>query len=67
MLGNYRLERQCILACDFLSKAAVTEEFRKLKRGLPVRGHVMQLLWIISSFVHAAKEMSVTPKIYCLP
>lgn len=65
LLGDYRLHRKCILACTFLSKADVAAEFQKIKNSKPVSGHVIQLLWIISSFAHAAKDMSVIPIIYC--
>ena len=30
-----------------------------------VRGHIVQLLWILSSFIHAARESGVIPIIYC--
>lgn len=67
MLSDYSTRRQCILACNFISKKEVAAEFQKLKNGQKVRGHVIQLLWILSSFSHAAKEVSVEPKIYCQP
>lgn len=67
MLSDYSTRRQCVLACDFISKAAVEAEFQKVRLGRPVKGHVVQLLWILSSFSHAAKEVSVEPKIYCRP
>lgn len=67
LLSSYRVQRRCVLACDFLSKSEVAKEFANIKAGKKVRGHAVQLLWIISSFVHAARELSVEPKIYCLP
>lgn len=67
VLRSYRVQRRCVLACDFLSRAEIVREFEKIKAGRRVRGHVVQLLWILSSFAHATKEMSVEPRIYCLP
>jgi hypothetical protein len=67
MTSNYRLHRKCILACTFLSKRAVSRDFEKIKRGEKVRGNISQMFWIISSFAHAAKDMSVIPIIYCRP
>ena len=67
MLGNYRLVRRCILACSFLSKYMIEVEFNKIKNGQKVSGHIIQLLWIISSFIHATKEANIIPEIYCKP
>jgi hypothetical protein len=65
LLKDYKLHRKCILSCSFLSKSAVTVEFSKIQRGETVSGHVIQLLWIISSFAHAVKDMNAIPIIYC--
>ncbi len=65
LLKDYKLHRKCILSCSFLSKSAVTVEFSKIQRGESVSGHVIQLLWIISSFAHAVKDMNAIPIIYC--
>ncbi len=65
LLADYKLHRKCILSCSFISKASVELEFRKIKSGAPVSGHVIQLLWIISSFAHAVKDMNAIPIIYC--
>lgn len=65
LLKNHKLHRKCILSCGFLSKADIASEFSKLKSGLKVRGNIVQLLWILSSFSHAAKDANVIPIIYC--
>lgn len=65
LLGDYKLHRKCILCCSFISKASIETEFVKIKNGNPVSGHIIQLLWIISSFAHAAKDMNIIPIIYC--
>tara|TARA_R110002074_G_scaffold373069_1_gene548750 strand:+ start:35810 stop:37576 length:1767 start_codon:yes stop_codon:yes gene_type:complete len=65
LLKDYKLHRKCILSCSFLSKSEVTAEFSKIQRGKVVPGHIIQLLWIISSFAHAVKDMNAIPIIYC--
>ncbi|MCK6393312.1 hypothetical protein [Zoogloea sp.] len=65
LLSDYRILRKCVLSCSFLSKDQVTEAFNAMKTGQVVRGNVIQLFWILSSFAHAAKEYNVVPIIYC--
>jgi len=65
LLKDYKLNRSCVLCCSFLSLSGVTENFKKIKEGRPVRGNIVQLLWIISSFAHAVKDMNARPVIYC--
>lgn len=65
LLKNHKLHRKCILSCSFLSKGDLAKEFNQLKKGGKVKGHIIQLIWILSSFSHAAKEANVIPMIYC--
>lgn len=65
LLKDYKLNRSCVLCCSFLSISEIKKEFNKIKEGTPVRGNIVQLLWIISSFAHAVKDMNVRPVIYC--
>lgn len=67
LLADHRLHRKCIVACSSLSKRIVETEFRKMKQGLPVKGHVTQLFWILSSFIHSAQGSSAVPIVYCRP
>lgn len=67
LLADPRLHRKCVLACSFLSRRRVVRELNRLHRGEPVRGHIVQLFWILSSFAHAVKEAGVVPVIYCRP
>lgn len=67
LLANPRLHRKCVLACSFLSRAAVAAEFANIQAGTPVKGHIVQLMWILSSFVHAVREAQAVPEIYCKP
>ncbi|EFK3816274.1 hypothetical protein A8431_003113 [Escherichia coli] len=65
LLKDFKLHRKCILSCSFLSKNEIKDEFDKISRGEKVNGHITQLLWILSSFSHAVKEVNAIPIIYC--
>jgi len=67
LINNYKTHRQCILSCSFLSRNQIEESFERLKDGEIVPGNIYQLYWIISSFIHACRDMNVIPKIYCRP
>lgn len=67
LLKNPQLYRKCVLVCSFISKNEITKEFDKIKEGKKVRGNIIQLLWIVSSFVHATREMNIIPEIHCKP
>ncbi|WP_341853496.1 hypothetical protein [Dickeya zeae] len=65
LLKDFKLHRKCILNCSFISKNEIKNEFDKISRGEKVNGHITQLLWILSSFSHAVREVSAIPIIYC--
>lgn len=65
LLNDFKLHRKCILSCSFVSKNEIKGEFDKISRGEKVNGHITQLLWILSSFSHAVKEVNAIPIIYC--
>ena len=67
MRQDYRFNKRCVICCSFLSKGVVEREFGKLQRGVRVPGNITQMFWILSSFIHAAKEAGVSPVIYCQP
>ncbi|KII75328.1 hypothetical protein [Vibrio renipiscarius] len=67
LLKNYQLHRKCILSCSFMSKSEIEAQFRRIQNGENVPGHITQLLWIISSFAHAVRDMNAIPIIYCAP
>lgn len=67
LLADPRLHRKCVVACSSLSKKEVQTEFNRLKRGLVVKGHITQLFWIISSFIHSCQGSACYPSIYCKP
>jgi hypothetical protein len=66
-LSSYKLKRKCVLCCSFLSRKNIKSELEKLKDpSINTRGNIVQLLWILSSFSHACREMNVIPIIYCV-
>ncbi|ELY3747907.1 hypothetical protein SMX51_002416 [Cronobacter sakazakii] len=65
LFKDYKLHRKCILSCSFISKSMITCEFNKISKGVKVNGHITQLLWILSSFSHAVKDVNAIPIIYC--
>ncbi len=65
VLSDYSLNRKCVLVCSFISKNSISKEFKKLANGKPTKGNIPQMVWILSSFIHSCKELSVTPVIYC--
>lgn len=65
LFKDVKLHRKCILSCSFISKKEIKREFNKLREKKPVKPHVVQLLWILSSFSHAVKEANAVPVIYC--
>lgn len=67
LLADPRLHRKCVVACSSLSKKEVQAEFDRIKRGLVVKGHITQLFWIISSFIHSCQGSACYPSIYCKP
>lgn len=67
LLADPRLHRKCVVACSSLSMKEVQAEFDKIKRGLAVKGHITQLFWIISSFIHSCQGSACYPSIYCKP
>ena len=60
------LIRKCVICCTFLSKSQLEVEFQKIKDGKKVGAQIPQIFWIISSFVHASKEMNIVPEVYCV-
>jgi len=62
---DYRFNRRCIICCSFISKKTIEKEFKKIQKGINVAGNITQLYWILSSFMHAAKEAGIHPIVYC--
>ena len=57
--------RRVILAVTFLSKSDLTRELTNLRNQVPTQPHIIQLLWILSTFVNGCMEFGAQPKVYC--
>lgn len=66
-LTDNGLRREAVVCCSFLSQARVIQELEKLRAGTQGRPHIRQLLWLLSYFVAASKELSIRPRILCRP
>ncbi len=64
-LSDFSISRKCVLVCSFISKSSIIKQFNKLIKGQTTKGNIPQMVWILSSFIHSCKELSVTPVIYC--
>lgn len=67
ILSDNELRREAVLCCSFLSASQIQKELQSLRRNLKVRPHIRQLLWLLSYFVAACKELNVIPRILCRP
>lgn len=61
------LNRTVAIYCSFLSKKKLNDGLLKLKNGDRVKPHFNQVLWLLSFFISASKEINVRPVIYCQP
>ncbi|TNO91096.1 hypothetical protein [Bacillus cereus] len=59
--------KEVYLVVDFISYNDIKTELEKLKRHGTAKNETVQILWLISSFVLACKEVSVDAYITCLP
>lgn len=67
ILSDNQLRREAVLCCSFLSATQIQRELQSLRGNIKVRPHIRQLLWLLSYFVAACKELSVIPRILCRP
>lgn len=59
--------RRVVIVVSFLSKQRMADELQELRAGRPVPPHVVQLLWLLSGFIHECREMGAQPTIICGP
>ena len=61
--------QEVCLAINFISKQQLKEAFDKLKNQEPInqKGNVVQLIWLLSSFILACKEADMKCRILCKP
>jgi hypothetical protein len=63
--GDPASRREVIIVVDYLSRNALQKAARGVKRGDSVRPHLVQLFWLLASFVLACVEVGATPRIKC--
>jgi hypothetical protein len=59
--------KEVFLVVDFISFTELKRELQKLQKGQRAQNEAVQILWLISSFVLACKEVNVDAYITCLP
>lgn len=59
--------REIYIVINFLSKSRLQEELINLKEGRSVRHQVVQLLWLLSSFISTCNELGCQVHITCKP
>lgn len=55
------------LVLNFLSKKELEKELKKLQKGENCKNQVVQILWLLSSFITTCKEYGIIARITCLP
>ncbi|MCM3784787.1 hypothetical protein M3231_17615 [Neobacillus mesonae] len=55
------------LVVNYISKAELTNELNKLKDKISTRPQVIQLFWLLSSFISMCKELGIQAHIICKP
>jgi len=65
---NPNLRKEICLAVDFISFKEIESAFNKIRDNQPLQQKysVIQLVWLISSFISICKEADIYCKIYCL-
>ena len=59
--------KEIYIVVNFLSKSALEEGLISLKNGHPCRNEIIQILWLLSSFISTCKELGIIARITCLP
>lgn len=61
--------QEVCLALNFISKQQLKDAFDKLKNQEPIaqKGNVVQLIWLLSSFILTCKEADMKCRILCKP
>jgi len=69
ILLNPNIEKEVVLAINFISRANLKDKLERLKAGevFGERKQVIQILWIISSLISSCVENGIGIHIYCKP
>lgn len=57
-------EKEIALVVPYISKNELETAFKEIEQGRPVRNHIPQLIWLLSTFISACKENGIRPIIY---
>jgi hypothetical protein len=57
--------REIAIVVSFLSKSELVASFKKMTSNSEVKPHIPQLIWLLSSYTAACKDLGITPTIYC--
>jgi len=67
VMQNPNSIKKVILATPFISKGSITADFLALKRDGTAKPHVIQLLWLLNTFISACIENGARPYVLCKP
>lgn len=59
--------KEIYIVVNFLSKSALEEGLINLREGHRCRNEIIQILWLLSSFISTCKELGIIAHITCLP
>ncbi|UCZ53465.1 hypothetical protein LGQ02_01295 [Bacillus shivajii] len=59
--------KEVYIVVNFLSKSALESGLNRLKQGRPCQHEIIQILWLLSSFISTCKELGLIVRITCLP
>lgn len=65
VLGSPNCVREVVLVTSFISKAALQNELAQLAANNNNNPRIIQILWLISSFVSTCRGMGVRPRVIC--
>jgi hypothetical protein len=67
VLGRPTTTRRMCLVVSFISKAELTQALTQLRNANQGRCQLIQLLWLVSSYIGACRDAGALPCIYCAP
>ncbi|OCA85260.1 hypothetical protein [Pseudobacillus wudalianchiensis] len=59
--------KEIFIVVNFLSKSQLENGLKNLKEGKSCPHQVVQILWLLSSFISTCKELGIIARITCLP
>ncbi|MCG3087340.1 hypothetical protein [Sporosarcina cyprini] len=59
--------KEIYIVVNFLSKSSLEKGLINLKQGNSCPNQIIQILWLLSSFISTCKELGIVARISCLP